>query len=277
LVHRLGQLTGKPDTSGIHIHPFQNGSYKTAMNELGDTNSDDGVSVISSELRQRTTAAGNVSLLTQKHASSGWHSDICYENIPADYTIMKMYTIPPSGGDTLFASGYEIYDRMSKPWRQFLEGLTATFAQRNPSSPAFFKSSLLDRDFTLYVGERGSPENVGPSLEACHPVVRTNHMTGWKSVFAIGHHVMRINNVTERESAITIEYLRELLIQNHDLQVRYKWRKDDVAVFDNRCTFHAATFDVSDGRRIATRVSSIGEKPFLDLKSTSRRESGWTL
>lgn len=52
----------------------------------------------------------------------------------------------------------------------------------------------------------------------------------------------RINNVTDRESELILEHFSDLLIRNHDLQVRFKWGKNDVAIWDNRCTFHTATY-----------------------------------
>lgn len=38
---------------------------------------------------------------------------------------------PPqdAGGDTLWASGYEAYDRLSPAWQKLAEGLTATHYQ----------------------------------------------------------------------------------------------------------------------------------------------------
>lgn len=41
-----------------------------------------------------------------------------------------MVQIPEdAGGDTLWASGYEAYDRLSPFWKTFAEGLTATHNQ----------------------------------------------------------------------------------------------------------------------------------------------------
>ena len=33
----------------------------------------------------------------------------------------------------------------------------------------------------------------------------------------------------------------ELIAKNHDLQVRFKWNKNDVAIWDNRSVFHTGT------------------------------------
>ena len=68
-----------------------------------------------------------------KLASTGWHSEqshihpssncsITFEKTPSDYAILKIHTLPESGGDTLWASAY---DRLSPEFQNFLERLTA--------------------------------------------------------------------------------------------------------------------------------------------------------
>jgi alpha-ketoglutarate-dependent taurine dioxygenase len=73
-------------------------------------------------------------------------------------------------GDTLFASAYKVYDRISEHYQKFLETLTATF------SPVGY--SLDPKHEHLYQVARGSPLNVDQSLTASHPVVCTNPVTG---------------------------------------------------------------------------------------------------
>jgi alpha-ketoglutarate-dependent taurine dioxygenase len=52
---------------------------------------------------------------------------ITFENIPSDYAILKIHTLPDDvGGDTLWASGFEVYDRLSPTWQKIADGLTAT-------------------------------------------------------------------------------------------------------------------------------------------------------
>lgn len=46
------------------------------------------------------------------------------------------------------------------------------------------------------------------------------------------------------------------------------------AIWDNRSVYHAATFDYDNlGPRTGHRVVGLGEKPYFDPKSTSRREA----
>lgn len=114
-------------------------------------------------------------------------------------------------------------------------------------------------------------------------------VTGWKSVFVNKGFTKRINGITKDESDILLSYLfnvsypfspsnkttligvLQLVTQNHDAQVRYRWNKNDLAIWDNRSNWHCATYDY-DETRVGDRVCSLGEAPYLDLASKSRRE-----
>ncbi|KIV98595.1 uncharacterized protein PV09_09613 [Verruconis gallopava] len=261
LIHRLGQLTGKPSTSTLHIHPILN-----SERELGG--SDPEISTISSVQHKKFyRKPGPEELSPKKQATAQWHSDIAFEPVPADYTSLRLTQLPRTGGDTLWASGYEIYDRISEPYQKFLETLTATFAQ-----PGF--NEIAKRSgFEVYDKPRGAPENVGSELKAIHPVVRTNPVTGWKSIFPVGGHVKHINGLTQEESQRLLDWFLDLVYKNHDLQVRFKWKNvNDIAIWDNRSVFHTATFDYDlEGERFGNRAVGLGERPYLDPNSTSRR------
>ena len=47
----------------------------------------------------------------------------------------------------------------------------------------------------------------------------------------------------------------------------------DVAIWDNRSTFHSATFDYDKSLRVGDRVVSVGEKPYFDPESKDWREA----
>lgn len=173
--------------------------------------------------------------------------------------------------DTLWASGYELYDRISKPLQGFLDGLTAYYAQPG------FKEAADHNGFSLFSTPRGAPENIGDVLEAIHPVIRTNPVTGWKSVFAVGHHVQHIHGLSEDESKHFLDWFVQLIVENNDLQVRNRWQNvNDLAIWDNRSVYHAATPDYLHqglGERTGSRSVSLGEKPYFDPQSLSRREA----
>lgn len=82
----------------------------------------------------------------------------------------------------------------------------------------------------------------------------------------------RINGVTKDESDVLLQYLFNLVTQNHDAQVRFRWNKNDLAIWDNRSTWHCATYDYAEARA-GDRVCSLGEAPYLDIHSKSRKEA----
>ncbi|KAF8063315.1 taurine catabolism dioxygenase [Lyophyllum atratum] len=249
---RLGELGGKPKTSGLHTHPI---SEETP--ELGAE-----VSVISS----KGGIARPEARLVSTRASRGWHSDITFEPVPSDYAILKMHTIPRVGGDTIWASGYEAYDRLSPAYQKFLEGLTAVH-----HAPDFIE--YAERHGITMNDNRGSPENTGTSLTAVHPVIRTHPLTGFKTLFVNREFTKRIVELSPEESDDVLRFLQLHISENHDLQVRYRWNANDIAIWDNRATFHTATNDFADELRQGNRIVSIGERPYFDPKSKSRRAS----
>ena len=256
LTETLTAVAGCPELSGLHIHPLTEES-----SELGDQ-----ISVISSEKQAKGGGLTHQLSDTSRYASVGWHADITFEPVPSDYAMLKIHSLPATGGDTLWASGYEIYDRLSPAMQIFLEGLTATHDAK------FFLDEAERLGNPLRKGIRGHPLNQGDKLSAIHPVIRTNPVTGWKSVFVNKGFTRRINGVTKDESDILLKYLFDLIVHNHDCQVRYSWNKNDLAIWDNRSNWHCATYDY-DAARAGDRVCSLGEAPYLDLSSKSRRRA----
>ncbi|KAH8806059.1 taurine catabolism dioxygenase TauD, TfdA family protein [Xylogone sp. PMI_703] len=260
LVQKLGELSGKPSTSGLHTHAFSRSNSTVA----GEGNTKDEAMYAVSSKDIDTFQDELFSAKKKTFASWAWHSDESYEKIPADYSMLRMLQVPSSGGDTLWVSGYGLYDRLSDPWKRFIDGLYATHVEPD----------LADmKGVKLNLESRGAPENTGADFRSKHPVVRTNPVTGWKSLFGTGYEVGNgyINDVAAYESELLKAYFLKLITDNHDLQARLRWQENDVAIWDNRAVLHSPTYD-HEGVRLGLRVVSIGEKPFLDPNSPSRAQ-----
>lgn len=111
--------------------------------------------------------------------------------------------------------------------------------------------------------QRGSPENNTLDLSTVHPVVRTNPVTGWKGLFVNRGFTKRINELTKPESDALLDFLFGHIsgvsrhhtaaityqvadVQNHDLQVRFRWEANSLAIWDNRSTFRESWFSCFD-------------------------------
>ncbi|EGV62094.1 hypothetical protein PSN45_000805 [Yamadazyma tenuis] len=219
-------------------------------------------------LRGATTVWGPFNrvgpLITYKKGlHQGWHTDLDHEFSPAAITHLHLDSIPTTGGDTGFASGYGAFDKLSQPLQQFLEGKTAVHKSAH---------RYLNRDNVL-----GAPEHILRE----HPLVITHPVTGWKSLFVNRAHTVKIVGLEDSESQVILNYLFDVYEKSLDIQTRVSWQPTKPGlgtsvIWDNRVSNHIAIPDYNDqnGRlRHAVRVTSLGNVPNYDKNSKSQREA----
>lgn len=69
-----------------------------------------------------------------------------------------------------------------------------------------------------------------------HPLIRTNPVTGWKSIFFNPGFITKIVGVPKTESDHIISLLNEIVATSPEIHVRFQWQAGDVAFWDNRAT-----------------------------------------
>ncbi|KAF9893259.1 hypothetical protein FE257_011689 [Aspergillus nanangensis] len=187
-----------------------------------------------------------------------WHSDVTYEVQPPSYTSLKVLTGPPrgGGGDTLWASQYAAYDALSSHMQTYLKGLTALHSANMQASDTRALRRTVRRE----------------PVTTEHPLIRTNPVTGWNSLFFNPGFVTKIVGVPKAEGEAIIRYLTDVVATTQEAHARFQWRKNDVALWDNRTTNHSASYGFSPHRRHAVRVSSHAERPVLDPMGKSQEE-----
>jgi sulfonate dioxygenase len=84
-----------------------------------------------------------------------WHSDVSNERQPPSYTSFKVLTNPPLGGDTLWASAYEAYERLTPAFKTFIQGLTAIHSSKVSSFPPRQVLSTIHLHHKLVLGSLG--------------------------------------------------------------------------------------------------------------------------
>jgi len=175
-----------------------------------------------------------------------WHSDVSCDEIPPLGTMLQIHVLPDVGGDTLFANMYAAYDELSEPMKRLLNGLSATH-----ESEHIYRGRYSDRG----VDDEGK---VYP--KAVHPVIRTHAETGRKAIFVNRTFTTRINELTPTESHAVLNLLFDHCEQV-DFQIRFRWEKNDVAFWDNRCVMHRAIWDYWPNERKGHRVTIKGDRP----------------
>jgi len=88
-----------------------------------------------------------------------------------------------------------------------------------------------------------------------HPIVRTHPETGRKALYFDPGKILRIEGLEPQESDALIDELAARMIQP-DGEYHHKWRKGDIVIWDNRCSYHRAAGDYPpEEDRIHWRVS----------------------
>ncbi|KAJ5902978.1 Taurine catabolism dioxygenase TauD/TfdA [Penicillium tannophilum] len=211
-----------------------------------------GVSVMWPALQATETPAS----FRRPGGASRWHSDLVHERQPAGVTHLHNDTVPTVGGDTLWASGYAAYEKLSPEFRKFIDGKTAIYRSAHP-----------------YL-ERSNPEAGPKYVEREHPLVRIHPATGWKALWVNRAMTDRIVGLDKAESDIILRYLNDVYEKNPDIQVRFKWSPRASALWDNRITIHNASWDYEGSQpRHGTRVTSLAEKPLFNSSAPTRREA----
>ncbi len=180
---------------------------------------------------------------TRLIAGERWHSDVSCRQEPPLGSILYLHTVPPLGGDTLFASFAAAYDALSPRMKAYLEGLTAHHSgERN-----YRKRNRLEG-----VDDSG---RVFPS--ANHPVVIRHPVSGRRGLYVNRLFTYRINEVSEEESEAIPGFLLEHA-ERPDFQLRFQWRPRSVAFWDNRAVQHLAIWDYFPQVRSGARVTIKG-------------------
>jgi taurine dioxygenase len=183
---------------------------------------------------------------SKRVAGESWHSDVSCSEEPPMGSILRIFTLPETGGDTLFASMYAAYDALSEPMKAFLSGLHAV----HDGAP-YYRSvnARIGRDD----GGRSYPQ-------AIHPVVRTHPVSGRKALFVNEMFTTHIEGLSAAESRAILGFLFEH-IKQPQFQLRFRWQKNSIAFWDNRCVQHQAIWDYWPETRTGYRVTVKGDKP----------------
>jgi taurine dioxygenase len=181
---------------------------------------------------------GSLDEAIYRRGAEGWHTDGAYDAEPFKATQLYALAVPSTGGDTLFASMYAAWEALPSRLQQRLRGRRGAFTYGGRRKATALLNAE-DRDWT----------------PVFHPIVRTHPETGRPGLYFDPGKILFIEGFPARESDALIEELTERMIQP-DAQYRHRWRRGDVVIWDNRCSYHRAAGDYPpEEDRIHWRVS----------------------
>lgn len=174
-------------------------------------------------------------------AGDGYHTDTSWRLVPTWGAVLRAINLPPVGGDTVWVDANLAYEALSDELKERLEGLHVT------------------HDFRAALTAGGNDYPI-----VAHPIVRTHRETGQKILWA---------NLTQKPQILGLELaesralLDEILRQykRPEFQVRFSWKPNSVAFWDNRAAVHYAVRNYGDFPRLLERVLIADEPLYAEL------------
>lgn len=188
---------------------------------------------------------------------NAWHSDATWRVAPQFGAVLRCVECPPVGGDTMWANMALAYEKLPEHIKTQIADLRA----RHSIEASFGAAMPIDRRLAL--------KAQFPDAE--HPVVRTHPETGEKVLFVNGFTTHFTNFHTPERVRFgqdanpgAAHLLSYLVSQAYipEYQVRWRWSKNSIAIWDNRSTQHYAVMDYPPCHRKMERAGIVGDAPY---------------
>jgi taurine dioxygenase len=188
---------------------------------------------------------------------NAWHADATWREKPPFGCVLRCIECPPVGGDTMWANMAAAHEALPENVKAQIASLRA----RHSIEASFGAAMPVEKRLALHA----------QFPDAEHPVVRTHPETGEKILFvnAFTTHFTNFHtaaNVRFGQDANpgAASLLSYLVSQAYipEFQVRWRWKPNSVAFWDNRATQHYAVMDYPPCHRKMERAGIIGDQPY---------------
>ncbi len=189
---------------------------------------------------------------------NSWHTDATWREQPPLGCVLRCVECPPVGGDTMWVNMVEAYRQLPDEIKTKIAPLRA----RHSIESSFGAAMPIEKRLALKARY--------PDAE--HPVVRTHPETGEKVLFVNGSFTTHFTNFNVPanvrcglDKAPGASHLLNYLVSQATIpeyQIRFRWKKNSVAFWDNRSTQHYAVMDYPPCHRKMERAAIIGDAPY---------------
>ena len=188
---------------------------------------------------------------------NSWHTDATWREKPPFGCVLRCVECPPVGGDTMWANMALAYERLPEDIKTRIAPLRA----RHSIEASFGAAMPIEKRLALHA----------QFPDAEHPVVRTHPETGEKILFVNAFTTHFTNFHTSANIRVGQDYapgaaqlLQYLISQAFipEYQVRFRWKPNSMAMWDNRSTQHYAVMDYPPCHRKMERAGIIGDLPY---------------
>ena len=174
-----------------------------------------------------------------------WHTDSSFKKVGAKASLLRAVEVPANGGDTEWADMRAAWDALDLATQQRLEGLTAVHSYAWSQGQQVGGATILT----------SAEWDALPPVQ--HPLVRTHPATGRKNLY-VGRHASHVVGMEVERGRALLRQLTDDACQPPRL-FRHRWRRGDLAVWDNRCVLHRGHPWPFAERRVMKRTTVAGE------------------
>lgn len=189
--------------------------------------------------------------LDSKHGGKAnmWHTDMTFMAAYPSASILRAVSIPPAGGDTVWANTASAYAHLPSALKGFADNSWALHCN--------------DYDYAVNQTEKDpgtdayQAQFMSTVYEAEHPVVRVHPFSGERSL-VLGAFFKQFVDLGEADSRRLFDIYQSHITRLENT-VRWRWQPGDVAIWDNYSTQHYAIDDYGDQHRVVRRVTIKGD------------------
>lgn len=180
-----------------------------------------------------------------------WHTDLAFTTTPNAGALLRMVRKVETGGQTGWLDTAAAYDELDAATKDEIADLEAVY---------LFRAGLEEMRFNQQVGERLSPRKDSYPYfpPVANPLVWTHPDTGRK---VLNISTLNIECIIGQRGEQGDALIRRLI--EHTLQPRFQyvheWENNDMVLWDNRRTMHAAFGHPVDQIRVVHRTTIKGD------------------
>lgn len=180
--------------------------------------------------------------------AENWHSDWSFQKHPPAGTCLLGITVPPVGGDTLFANQHAALAAMPQSMREKYAGLTAIHSAQIAYAP---DGMYGDKDEGRSMAIR--PNETARETQL-HPLIKNHPETGKPGLFSCMGYIIGFQGIEQQDA---LRLLTELYAwQSRDEFVyRHYWQQGMLVMWDNRSVLHCATGGYDGHDRLLHRTT----------------------
>lgn len=182
--------------------------------------------------------------------AESWHCDWSFSKQPPIGTCLYGKTIPPVGGDTLFANQHAAYAALPPERQRLLDGLNVVHSAVAAYSPEGLygqADAASGRTMTPKISEEARAREI-------HPLIQTHAGNGQKAIYGCWGYSIGVEGMAQDAA---MQLLTELLAWQTRPEFIYvhKWQPGMLVMWDNRSLLHRATGGYDGHARLLHRTT----------------------